>query len=74
MSWSARPVRVELESPVRPLVECALERGAGDEADVDTALASQASSAIGFVTRPALQRALDQRSNGRLQLDPDGTG
>jgi tRNA A-37 threonylcarbamoyl transferase component Bud32 len=41
--------------------------------DVDTALASQASSAIGFVTRPALQHALDQRSNGRLQLDPDTT-
>jgi tRNA A-37 threonylcarbamoyl transferase component Bud32 len=41
--------------------------------DVDAALASQASTAIGFATRPALQHALDQRSNGRLQLDPDTT-
>jgi tRNA A-37 threonylcarbamoyl transferase component Bud32 len=41
--------------------------------DVDAALASQASTAIGFATRPALQHALDQQSNGRLQLDPEST-
>ncbi len=41
--------------------------------DVDAALATQASSGIGFVTRAALQQALDERSDGRLQLDPDGT-
>ena len=29
--------------------------------------------AIGFATRAALQQALDERSNGRLQLDPDST-
>jgi len=40
--------------------------------DVGVALANQASSGIGFVTRAALQDALDERSNGRLQLDPDG--
>ena len=45
-------------------------RSAGD---VDAALATHASSGIGFVTRAALQRALDERSDGRLQLDPDGT-
>ena len=33
-------------------------------------LTSQASSAIGFTTRHALQQALDERSNGRLHLDP----
>jgi hypothetical protein len=32
--------------------------------DVDPTLASQASTAIGFATRPVLQHALDQRSNG----------
>jgi hypothetical protein len=42
--------------------------------DVDVALANQASSGIGFVTRAALQDALDKRSNGRLQLDPDRAG
>jgi hypothetical protein len=41
--------------------------------DIDAALANQASTAIGFATRPALQHALDQQSNGRLQLDPDTT-
>jgi hypothetical protein len=41
--------------------------------DVDPTLASQASMAISFATRPALQHALDQQSNGRLQLDPDTT-
>ena len=38
--------------------------------EVDAALATQASSGIGFVTRAALQQALDERSDGRLQLDP----
>jgi tRNA A-37 threonylcarbamoyl transferase component Bud32/membrane-associated phospholipid phosphatase len=38
--------------------------------DDDAALVDQAASAIGFTTRPALQQALDQRSNGRLHLDP----
>jgi hypothetical protein len=38
---------------------------------VDTALARQASSAVGLVARSELQDALDERSNGRLQLDPD---
>jgi tRNA A-37 threonylcarbamoyl transferase component Bud32/membrane-associated phospholipid phosphatase len=33
-------------------------------------LASQASTAFGFVTREALARDLSQRSDGRLQLDP----
>ena len=46
----------------------------GSPSDVDAALAREASSAIGFATRPALQQALDERSNGRLQLDPDTTG
>jgi hypothetical protein len=41
--------------------------------DVDATLASQASSGIGFVTRAALQQALAERSDGRLELDPDGT-
>ena len=46
----------------------------GSANDVDAALATQASSGIGFVTRAALQQALDERSDGRLQLDPDGVG
>jgi membrane-associated phospholipid phosphatase/tRNA A-37 threonylcarbamoyl transferase component Bud32 len=33
-------------------------------------LASEASSAFGFVTRDALARDIDRRSGGRLQLDP----
>jgi hypothetical protein len=41
--------------------------------NVDTTLAIQASTAIGFATRTALQHALEQRSNGRLHLDPDST-
>jgi hypothetical protein len=40
--------------------------------DTDAALTSQASTAVGFATRLALQQALDERSNGRLHLDPDG--
>jgi hypothetical protein len=38
--------------------------------DGDASLIDQALSAIGFTTRDALRQALDQRSNGRLQLDP----
>ncbi|MDP9464988.1 MAG: hypothetical protein M3P52_10215, partial [Actinomycetota bacterium] len=34
-------------------------------------LIDQARSAIGFTSRNALDDALDQRSNGRLRLDPD---
>jgi tRNA A-37 threonylcarbamoyl transferase component Bud32 len=41
---------------------------------VDAALARHASSAIGFATRSELQHALDERSDGRLQLDADDTG
>jgi tRNA A-37 threonylcarbamoyl transferase component Bud32 len=38
----------------------------------DAALTNQASTAVGFTTRLALQLALEERSNGRLHLDPDG--
>jgi tRNA A-37 threonylcarbamoyl transferase component Bud32 len=41
---------------------------------VDTALARQASAAVGLVARSELQHALDERSNGRLHLDPNETG
>jgi tRNA A-37 threonylcarbamoyl transferase component Bud32 len=34
-------------------------------------LTSETSSAIGFVPRDALREALDERSDGRLQLDPE---
>jgi hypothetical protein len=33
----------------------------------------EAAAAVGFTTRPALQQALEQRSNGRLHLDPSET-
>ena len=36
----------------------------------DAAVVSDAASIVGFATRHTLQQALDQRSNGRLQLDP----
>jgi len=36
----------------------------------DAALISDAASIVGFATRRTLQQALDERSNGRLQLDP----
>ena len=39
----------------------------------DASLIDEAASAIGFTTRPALRQALDQRSNGRLHLDPGVT-
>jgi hypothetical protein len=40
----------------------------------DSALIDQAASAIGFSTRDALEHALDERSNGRLHLDPGQAG
>jgi hypothetical protein len=40
--------------------------------DGEQTLADEAASAIGYTTRGALARALDQRSDGRLHLDPDG--
>jgi tRNA A-37 threonylcarbamoyl transferase component Bud32 len=36
-------------------------------------LTTETSSAIGFMTREQLRRALSQRSDGRLQLDPGGS-
>jgi tRNA A-37 threonylcarbamoyl transferase component Bud32/membrane-associated phospholipid phosphatase len=41
---------------------------AGNRAEV----ASQLATIVGYTTRQALQQALDQRSGGRLQLDPGG--
>jgi hypothetical protein len=38
--------------------------------DIDGTFAGEARRVLGFVTRPALQQALAQRSNGRLRLDP----
>ena len=38
--------------------------------DGDASLIDQASSVVGLTTRHALQQALDERSNGRLHLDP----
>jgi hypothetical protein len=35
-----------------------------------TQLISEAPSVLGFTTRQALQQTLDQRSGGRLHLDP----
>ncbi len=41
------------------------------DGDGDASLIDEASSAIGFTSRHDLQQALEQRSNGRLHLDPD---
>jgi tRNA A-37 threonylcarbamoyl transferase component Bud32/membrane-associated phospholipid phosphatase len=38
--------------------------------DPDGEFAAQAPQVLGFTTREALRRALDERSGGRLQLDP----
>jgi hypothetical protein len=38
--------------------------------DPDGEFAAQAPAVLGFTTREALRRALDERSGGRLQLDP----
>jgi tRNA A-37 threonylcarbamoyl transferase component Bud32 len=43
----------------------------GDNAD--GSMLDEASSAVGFVTRTALQQALDHLSDGRLDLDPSET-
>jgi hypothetical protein len=40
----------------------------------DAALVNQASSILGFTTRQALEQVLDERSNGRLHLDPGTAG
>jgi hypothetical protein len=37
-------------------------------------LANQASSILGFTTRHMLEQVLDERSNGRLHLDPGTAG
>jgi tRNA A-37 threonylcarbamoyl transferase component Bud32/membrane-associated phospholipid phosphatase len=42
-------------------------------AHADAALLDEASSAIGFTSRRALQQTLHERSNGRLHLDPAKT-
>jgi hypothetical protein len=41
--------------------------------NADPAIIDEAAAAIGFTTRPALQQALEQRSDGRLHLDPSET-
>ena len=38
--------------------------------DPDSEFASQAPQVVGFITRATLREALNQRSHGRLQLDP----
>jgi len=40
------------------------------ETDPNGEFAAQAPAVLGFTTRQALQQALSQRSDGRLQLDP----
>jgi hypothetical protein len=39
--------------------------------DPNGEFAAQAPQVLGFTTRQALQQALDQRSHGRLHLDPE---
>ena len=41
--------------------------------NTDPTVIDEAAAAIGFTTRSALQQALEQRSNGRLHLDPSET-
>jgi tRNA A-37 threonylcarbamoyl transferase component Bud32/membrane-associated phospholipid phosphatase len=48
---------------------CVAQRLTGPAASGEQ-LTSETSSAIGFTTREQLRRALDERSDGRLQLDP----
>ena len=38
--------------------------------DIEGTFATQAPLVLGFTTRQGLQQALDERSNGRLRLDP----
>src|SRR5215217_1249510 len=40
----------------------------------DAGFATEARSILAFITRQALQQALEQRSSGRLHLDPASTG
>jgi tRNA A-37 threonylcarbamoyl transferase component Bud32/membrane-associated phospholipid phosphatase len=42
--------------------------------DPNGEFAAQAPQVLGFTTRATLRRALDQRSDGRLHLDPTGEG
>jgi hypothetical protein len=42
--------------------------------DVDGRFADEAPLVLGFAARRALQQLLDDRSNGRLRLDPASTG
>jgi tRNA A-37 threonylcarbamoyl transferase component Bud32 len=42
--------------------------------DIEGKFAVEAPLVVGFATRQALQQALDERSNGRLHLDPASTG
>jgi hypothetical protein len=39
----------------------------------DPGFVTEARSIIDFTTRPALEQALEQRSGGRLHLDPAST-
>jgi tRNA A-37 threonylcarbamoyl transferase component Bud32 len=41
--------------------------------DPDGEFAAQAPAVLGFTTREALRRALDERSDGRLSLDPEAS-
>jgi hypothetical protein len=41
--------------------------------DTQGRFATQAPLVLGFTTRQALQHALEERSNGRLHLDPAGS-
>jgi hypothetical protein len=38
--------------------------------DIEGKFATDASFVLGFTTRQALRQALEERSNGRLHLDP----
>jgi hypothetical protein len=42
--------------------------------DIEGRFAAEAPLVLGFATRQALRQALDERSNGRLRLDPASTG
>jgi hypothetical protein len=42
--------------------------------DIEGNFAVEAPLVVGFATRQQLRQALDERSNGRLHLDPASTG
>jgi hypothetical protein len=42
--------------------------------DLEGKFAGEASFVLGFTTRQALRQALEERSDGRLHLDPAGAG